>query len=146
MVEVGFHAMSAGRDLLSFGRGRPRVEGVAVTDLLNFVALSLLPPRWWRTAAGRLRAGSTAEAALDDTLAAHDHGKPGRASGLRSRAARALQAARASRITAVSWNDPDYPVALAAIPDPPFVLWMRGRVATLNAPAVAIVGARAASP
>lgn len=42
---------------------------------------------------------------------------------------------------------PDYPAALAAIPDPPPVLWRRGRrsAAVLAQPAVAMVGARSAS-
>lgn len=40
---------------------------------------------------------------------------------------------------------PDYPAALAAIDAPPPVLWVRGRVDTLNRPATALVGARNAS-
>ncbi len=40
---------------------------------------------------------------------------------------------------------PDYPAALAALSDPPPVLWARGRAATLARPAVALVGARNAS-
>ncbi|MBN8293186.1 DNA-processing protein DprA [Rhodobacter sp. NTK016B] len=39
----------------------------------------------------------------------------------------------------------DYPVSLAAIPDPPPVLWLRGRPQTLGKPCVALVGARNAS-
>src|SRR5207244_5132102 len=35
--------------------------------------------------------------------------------------------------------------ALSTIADPPPVLWVRGRVESLNAPAVAIVGSRAGS-
>jgi DNA processing protein len=45
----------------------------------------------------------------------------------------------------VPWSDPAYPVALSAIVDPPPVLWMRGNLAALSAPAVAIVGSRAGS-
>ena len=41
---------------------------------------------------------------------------------------------------------PSYPAALAAIVDPPFVLWTRGAIAALERPAVAMVGSRAASP
>ncbi|MCW1934442.1 DNA-processing protein DprA [Pararhodobacter zhoushanensis] len=40
---------------------------------------------------------------------------------------------------------PDYPLPLAALTDPPPVLWARGRGAVLGRPAVAIVGARNAS-
>lgn len=39
-----------------------------------------------------------------------------------------------------------YPALLAAIPDPPETLWVRGRVEPLAGPAVALVGSRAASP
>jgi DNA processing protein len=39
-----------------------------------------------------------------------------------------------------------YPVLLAAIPDPPPVLWIRGELSATDAAAIAIVGARRASP
>jgi DNA processing protein len=42
-------------------------------------------------------------------------------------------------------GDPAYPPLLAAIPDPPEELWIRGRPELLSAKAVAIVGSRAAS-
>lgn len=47
---------------------------------------------------------------------------------------------------AVSPQDPQYPTALDAIHDPPAELWIDGLVDALRAPAVAIVGSRAASP
>jgi DNA processing protein len=43
-------------------------------------------------------------------------------------------------------TDPSYPAALAAIADPPLVLWTRGAAHALDRPAVALVGSRAASP
>ena len=46
----------------------------------------------------------------------------------------------------MAWSDAPYPPALAAIVDPPPVLWMRGSRAALEPHAVAIVGSRAASP
>ena len=116
-----------------------------MTDLLNFVALSLLPSSCWRVAAERLRAGFTAEAALEFVLAGRARHEADKPSALRSRAARAMETAQAKQITAVAWNDPSYPVALTTIPDPPFVLWLCGLASTLHLPAVAIVGARAAS-
>lgn len=42
-------------------------------------------------------------------------------------------------------GEPDYPAALAEIPDAPPVLWAIGDVALLNCPAVGMVGARNAS-
>ena len=47
---------------------------------------------------------------------------------------------------AVSPRDPRYPTSLDAIHDPPPHLWIDGLVDALRAPAVAIVGSRAASP
>lgn len=42
--------------------------------------------------------------------------------------------------------DAAYPQALLQIPDPPTLLYVKGRVELLNAPALAIVGARNATP
>lgn len=42
-------------------------------------------------------------------------------------------------------SDPDYPQRLLALPDPPLLLYVRGRLAALSTPAVAIVGARRAT-
>ena len=58
--------------------------------------------------------------------------------------------ARLARIGVVGlpWGHPDYPEPLAALPDPPLLLWLRsaGDYGELLArPAVAIVGARAAT-
>jgi DNA processing protein len=41
--------------------------------------------------------------------------------------------------------DPRFPTSLLAIPDPPPALWCRGALEAFDAPAVAIVGSRAAS-
>lgn len=49
-------------------------------------------------------------------------------------------------ITSVRLGDPLYPDRLAAIHDPPPVLWVVGNVDALSLPAVAIVGSRAGSP
>lgn len=43
-------------------------------------------------------------------------------------------------------SDPEYPANLAAIPDPPAVLFVRGTVEPRDLVSVAIVGSRAASP
>lgn len=42
--------------------------------------------------------------------------------------------------------DPDYPQRLLETPDPPTLLYVRGRVDLLNAPALAVVGSRNATP
>src|SRR5262245_43012737 len=45
----------------------------------------------------------------------------------------------------LSLGSTDFPQLLAQIPNPPRTLWVRGDVASLSRPAVAIVGSRAAS-
>jgi len=49
-------------------------------------------------------------------------------------------------VTAIWRDDLRYPTALAAISDPPETLWIRGHADALQAPCVAIVGSRVASP
>ena len=67
------------------------------------------------------------------------------ASRIRERARDVRARAHAAGIGALPWNDPHFPAALLAIPDVPPVLWYRGTLEALRAPAVAIVGSRAAS-
>ena len=54
-----------------------------------------------------------------------------------------LARAETSGLRALVPGAPDFPAALAAIPDPPLLLWLRGALPA--APALAIVGARRAS-
>jgi len=68
------------------------------------------------------------------------------------RAAPLLETARAVRgradaagIHVLPWNDPRFPTALGAITDIPPALWYRGQLSSMDAPAVAIVGSRAAT-
>lgn len=56
------------------------------------------------------------------------------------------QRAEARGIGTLAWNDPRFPSALLATPDMPPALWYCGSLEALRAPAVAIVGSRAASP
>ena len=53
--------------------------------------------------------------------------------------------AEAAGVHVLAWNDPRMPAGLVAIPDCPPVIWYRGSLDCLDAPAVAIVGSRAAS-
>jgi DNA processing protein len=71
---------------------------------------------------------------------------------LRALAAPLVESARAVRLRAerqgigvLPWDAPEFPAALTAIPDCPPALWYRGQLAVLEAPAVAVVGSRAAS-
>src|SRR5579872_91141 len=124
------------------GRGRSAL----MPDLLDFVALSLLPS-WCRLAAGdRLRAGEPPGEILNVLCAQHYGDRSEECAALRGRAGEALRRGAGCALTPVIWSDAAYPIVLTTIPDPPPVLWALGRVEPLNAPAVAIVGSRAASP
>lgn len=61
-------------------------------------------------------------------------------------AAIALQKARDRGMMPIPFGDAAYPDLLRHLPDPPFVLWTKGDVASLGRPAVAVVGSRAATP
>ena len=67
------------------------------------------------------------------------------ASDLGERARDVRAHAEAAGIGILPWNDPCFPAALLTIPDVPPVLWYRGMLDAFLAPAVAIVGSRAAS-
>jgi DNA processing protein len=99
----------------------------------------------WRLAAGRLRAGETAQAVVEQLLTGKAQA-PGFRAALAARAQAATARAAACGMMPVAWSDAAYPAALSAIIDPPFVLWTRGVAAVLDRPAVAIVGSRAGSP
>lgn len=115
-------------------------------DLLALASLSLLPISWMRYISERLRAGEPAASLLARLVAERSSADPARFAWIHDRARAALERATAGRIAALPWSDVDYPPALAAIVDPPALLWVRGRAAALAAqPVVAIVGARAAS-
>ena len=116
-----------------------------MTDVLDFIALSLLPLWCWLRAAERVRRGESGAAVLDRLLSTHWRDEPERRGSLYARADAAVGRAAASGIAAVAWSDPAYPAALTTIVDPPPVLWVRGRVESLSRPAVAIVGSRAGS-
>ena len=49
-------------------------------------------------------------------------------------------------IASIPLGDARYPAALAAISDPPPILWTKGQLDSLRGPMVAVVGSRAASP
>ncbi len=117
-----------------------------MSHLTDLIALSLLPIWLGRRISERLRAGDSPAAVLEQLLIERWPGEPDKGATVRARAAAALARASQRGITAIAWSDAAYPPALAAIVDPPPVLWLRGSAAALERPAVAIVGSRAGSP
>jgi DNA processing protein len=82
---------------------------------------------------------------LLDRLRADDPELIDRASFWLDRAKSLRSAAAARGVHVLAWNDARFPAGLLTIPDPPPALWYRGVLDVLDAPAVAIVGSRAAS-
>jgi len=115
-------------------------------DLVDLVAVSLLPLKTRRAASEALRAGDSALRVLDICAGGRPPDDQHAIPKLRSRAAAAIERAVRGRIAAIAWSDVSYPLALATVADPPLVLGTRGVREALSGPAVAIVGARAASP
>lgn len=122
-------------------------------DPLTAVAVSLLPVSRLRAAAAfrHLRDHGTPETDLPRVL--ESCGVPAGSAEIRSaseialsRAVEAIAAGEALGYSILTPQTHGYPALLACIPDPPPVLWCRGRLACLDAPAVAIVGSRAATP
>ncbi|MDR1988772.1 MAG: DNA-processing protein DprA [Acidobacteriaceae bacterium] len=119
-----------------------------MTPLHELVALSLLPVSRLRTIVQQFKSGFTAS----DLLSLHcadrqrRHPKADNADRVRARAHAALERGMRAGLVAVRWDEAEYPAPLLLTIDPPLVLWVRGSVAALQRPSVAIVGARTGSP
>jgi DNA processing protein len=111
--------------------------------LLDFVTLSLLPLHRYRDVAESLRSGDAPNDLCRRFL--DEAGCASRLDDLQQSASRALDRAARANIVAIAWDAPAYPPSLSAIVDPPPVLWVRGNLAALERPAVAIVGSRVGS-
>ena len=120
-------------------------------DLSAAVALSVLPgalgANLLRAFLARLPAAPLSAFRLDAAL---DEACPHRARPTLARAAEAaaplLDDLAAGRRRAIVFGDEAYPPRLAAIPDPPPLLWINGDAASLAQPVIAIVGSRYATP
>jgi len=123
-----------------------------VLDLAAAVSLSVLPGALGASLLKAFLAQSPAPALSTFRVdAALDRQRPSdraRVALLRAveAAAPLLDDLAAGRRRAVVFGAPAYPSRLAAIPDPPPLLWINGDAAALAHPVVAIVGSRYASP
>jgi DNA processing protein len=122
-------------------------------DLLAAVAVSMLPVSRLKAAAAfkgldpDLPVESAVSAVLElcGVRATTPEGRAIAAASL-ALAADALTSGQARGYRVLTPFDAGYPALLACIPDPPPALWCRGVLACLDAPAVAIVGSRGATP
>jgi DNA processing protein len=123
-----------------------------VLPLAAAVELSVLPgalgATLLRTFVARSPAEPLAAFRLDAALAGACASDRAAAIAARARAAAAplLDDLAAGRRRALAFGDAAYPPRLAAIPDPPPLLWINGDASLPARPAVAIVGSRYASP
>ena len=115
-------------------------------SVIDLLALSLIPFERRRTIGDSLRQGRDPADILQELLDAKADSKGRTVSSLRDRAAALLRRADERGLSVVPWSSASYPSAVAAIFDPPPVLWVRGRHDVLERPAVAIVGSRSGSP
>ncbi len=121
-------------------------------DLRTAVAASMLPASRARIAAAfrDLQHESLSDAPFLELLwsaCGRDAALPSMSAlALLDEAARALEDGRKVGIEARAVSDPGYPALLACIPDPPPVLWLRGKPDILIRPTVAVIGSRAATP
>src|SRR4051812_41864097 len=136
-LSKGVHSFTTARRSTDDGIIRPRsaarcdrgrIMTPAAASALSFAVLSELP-----------RTG------LADRLRADDPHFLELAQSLRSEGQRVVAEAARRGIHVVAWNEPRFPRALLTLPDHPPALWHRGSLDVFDAPAVAIVGSRAAS-
>lgn len=114
-------------------------------DLSEALALTNLVPGSGDTRVARL-AKELAGPSLSERVAAAIGLAAGVVDVARRRGAAQLEQAARAGLGVVVTGQPAYPRWLAEIGDPPVVLWYRGVLADLSRPAVAVVGARLASP
>src|SRR5258708_15383757 len=103
-------------------------------DLVDVVALSLLPTWCWLTAGDLLRAGEPSADVLRQLCGHHWRDRPDYIAELRAQATTAVRRGVERGLTPGAWGEAAYPIAPTTIPDPPPVLWTRGGAANLIAP------------
>jgi DNA processing protein len=113
-------------------------------DWLRLIRSENVGPRTFRALINHYGGARAALSALPD-LARRGGAKGPPRIASREDAERELRAAHALGVVFVALGEPDYPHRLQMIDDAPPLLAVRGNAAALNAPAVAIVGARNAS-
>ena len=125
--------------------------GGSEAELVAVTALTLLSGATAARAGACLRELAAAGCdrtpeALVPAIAARLGLPPEEAVQARRRARAAVARAAQASLTGIPFGTPAYPPLLREIFDPPPVLWVAGEPAALLRPAVAVVGARAASP
>jgi DNA processing protein len=113
-------------------------------DWLRLIRSDHVGPRTFRALINHCGGARAALAALPDLARRGGARRPARIHS-RQDAERELAAARRFGVTLLALSEPDYPHRLRMIDDAPPLLSVRGNMAALTPPTVAIVGARNAS-
>jgi DNA processing protein len=120
---------------------------------LGWLALALTPGLGARMAGKLLRAMGSPEAIFSASLTELEAQRlpAAVAQALHTRqplsaAAKELAQAQAAGIRLVTWDEPEYPLRLREIFDPPPLLYVRGNVDLLNRHTISIVGSRRPTP
>ena len=113
-------------------------------DWLRLIRSQNVGPRTFHALINHYGQARDALAALPQLARRGGASAPGRIC-TRAEAEREMAAARAAGVAFVALGEPDYPLRLAMIDDAPPLIAVRGKLATLAQPTVAIVGARNAS-
>jgi len=111
-------------------------------DWLRLIRTDGIGPRTFRALVNRFGGAAGALEALPGL--AGRRGRPGKLA-TRAEAAREIEEASRRGIRFVAFGEPDYPRPLQAVDTAPPLLAVRGSVAVLSRPTVAIVGSRNAS-
>ena len=139
---------------LALGRGLGVGENMLWMHFARRTAVSwarsrdLTPQRLWpvlRERGGLDALLSTPERDLSERLGSLGRARAVLAGPEDAAAERWAASVEASGLRIVTAFDPEYPVPLAEIADPPFLLFAVGRLERLNLPAVAVVGSRNAT-
>jgi len=123
--------------------------GVRLTDAerldwLRLIRSENIGPRTFRMLIDHCGSAREALQALPDLARRGGADRPGRIFTIEE-AQRELDAARRHGVVYIASSEPDYPVRLRMIDDPPPLIAVRGRLDVLAQPMIAIVGSRNAS-
>jgi DNA processing protein len=113
-------------------------------DWLRLIRSENIGPRTFHGLVRHYGSARAALAALPELARRGGAARPGHVCSP-AEAAREIDDARAAGVAFVGLDELEYPAALRAIADPPPLLAVRGTLAALTRPAVAIVGSRNAS-
>jgi DNA processing protein len=113
-------------------------------DWLRLIRSQNVGPRTFRALINHYGHARAALAALPQLARRGGASAPGRIC-TRAEAEREMAAASATGVAFIALGEPDYPLRLAMIDDAPPLIAVRGELAALAQPTVAIVGARNAS-